>query len=109
MPTQSTDLDELELSGWNEIRKALEEVEEIRKNGLDARVEVVDCRNPAGVRVTLRSFRELQEFISYRFSRMLISGFTSTIPLDDFERLVAETSTDLLDDSDNIRGRFLEC
>ncbi|GAH30804.1 unnamed protein product, partial [marine sediment metagenome] len=28
---------------------------------------------------------------------------------DDFERLVAETSTDLLDDSDNIRGRFLEC
>jgi len=40
MPEQSTDLAELELSGWDEIRKALEEVEELRKNGLDARVEV---------------------------------------------------------------------
>lgn len=109
MPKQSTNLTELELSGWDEIRKALVEVEELRKNGLDARVEVVDCRDPTGVRVTLRSFKELQEFISYRFSRMLVTGFTSTVPLDDFERLVAETSTNLLDDSENIRGRFVEC
>jgi len=108
VPKQSTNLTELELSGWDEIRKALVEVEELRKNGLDARVEVVDCRDPTGVRVTLRSFKELQEYISYRFSRMLVTGFTTTIPLDDFERLVAETSISLLVDSDDIRGRFLE-
>jgi len=109
VPEQRADMSELELSGWEEIRKALDEVEELGKQGFDARVEIVDCRDSSGLRVTLRSFKELQEYISYRFSRMLISGVTSTIPLDDFERLVAETSTDLLDDSDNIRGRFMEC
>ncbi|MBA7576829.1 hypothetical protein ES708_18671 [subsurface metagenome] len=109
MPKQSANLAELELSGWDEIRKALEEVEELRKQGIDARVEVEDSRDSSGLRVTLRSFKELQEYINYRFSRMIITGFTSTIPLDDFERLVTETSTNLLDDSENIRGRFLEC
>ncbi len=109
MPKQSANLAELELSGWDEIRKALEEVEELRKQGIDARVEVEDSRDSSGLRVTLRSFKELQEYINYRFSRMIITGFTSTIPLDDFERLVTETSTNFLDDSENIRGRFLEC
>jgi hypothetical protein len=109
VPEQSADLTELELSGWDEIRKALEEVEDLRKQGLDARVEIVDCRDSSGLRVTIRSFKELQEYISYRFSRMLISGVTSTIPLDDFERIIAETSTSILKDSDNIRGRLVEC
>ncbi|MGY5873499.1 MAG: hypothetical protein RTV72_14725 [Candidatus Thorarchaeota archaeon] len=109
MPKQSADLTDLELSGWEEIRKALEEVEELRKQGLDARVEVVDGKDPSGLRVTLRSFKELQEYISHRFSKMLMTGISSAIPLDDFERLVAETSTSLLDDSESIRGRFLEC
>ena len=108
VPKQSADLAELELSGWEEIRKALEEVEELRKQGLDARVEVEDCRDSPGLRVTLRSFKELQEYISYRFSRMLMTGISSAIPLDDFERIVSETSTNLLKDSDNIRGRILE-
>jgi hypothetical protein len=109
VPKQSADLSDLELSGWEEIRKALEEVEELRKQGLDARVEVVDCKDTSGLRVTLRSFKELQEYISHRFSRMLMTGISSAIPLDDFERLVAETSTSLLDDSERIRGRLLEC
>ena len=109
MPKQSADLTDLELSGWEDIRKALEEVEDLRKQGLDARVEIVDCRDTSGLRVTLRSFKELQEYISHRFSRMLMSGISSTIPLDDFERIVSETSTNLLKDSDNIRGRILEC
>ena len=109
MPEQSADLTELGLSGWEEIRNALEEVEELRKQGFDARLEIVDCRDSSGLRVTLRSFKELQEYISHRFSRMLMTGINSTIPLDDFERLVAETSTNLLKDSENIRGRILEC
>ena len=108
MPEQSTDIDALELTGWEEIRKALEEVEELRKQGFDARVEIVDCRDSSGLRVTLRSFKELQEYITHRFSRMLMTGINSAVPLDDFERIVAETSTNLLEDSDNIRGRILE-
>ena len=109
MPEQSADLTELELSGWEEIRKALEEVEDLRKQGLDARVEIVDRRDSSGLRVTIRSFKELQEYISYRFSRLLMTGISSSIPLDDFERIVAETSTSILKDSDNIRGRLVEC
>ena len=109
MPEQSADLTELELSGWEEIRKALEEVEDLRKQGLDARVEIVDCRDSSGLRVTIRSFKELQEYISHRFSRLLMTGISSSIPLDDFERIVAETSTSILKDSDNIRGRLVEC
>ena len=108
MPKQSTDLAELELTGWEDIRKALEEVEELRKRGLDARVEIVDCGDPTGIRVTLRSFKELQEYISHRFSKMLMNGINSAIPLDDFERIVSDTSTNLLKDSENIRGRILE-
>ncbi len=108
MPEQSADVTELELSGWEEIRKALEEVEAIRKQGLDARVEIIDCRDTSGLRVTLRSFKELQEYISHRFSKMLMTGISSAVPLDDFEQIVAETSTNLLKDSDNIRGRILE-
>jgi len=109
MPKQSANLAELELSGWDEIRKALEEVEELRKQGFDARVEVEDSGNSSGLRVTLRSFKELREYISYRFSKMLMTGISSAIPLDDFERLVSETTTNLLEDSDTVRGRFLEC
>lgn len=109
MPEQSSELTDLELSGWEEIRKALEEVEELRKQGLDARVEIVDSRDSSGLRVTIRSFKELQEFISHRFSRMLMTGISSSIPLDDFERIVAETSTSILKDSDNIRGHLVEC
>ena len=109
MPEQSADLTELELSGWEEIRKALEEVEGLRRKGLDARVEIVDCSDSSGLRVTLRSFKELQEYISHRFSRMLMTGINSSVPLDDFERIVAETSTSILKDSDNIRGRLVEC
>jgi hypothetical protein len=109
VPKQTADLTEMELSGWEDIRKALEEVEKLRKQGLDARVEIVDSRDPSGIRVTLRSFKELQEYISHRFSRMLMTGITSSIPLDDFERIVSETSTSLLEDSENIRGRIVEC
>lgn len=109
MPKQTTDIVDLELSGWEEIRKALEEVKELRKQGLDARVEIVDCSDPSHLRVALRSFKELQEYISRRFSKMLMSEVSSAIPLDDFERIVAETSTNLLKGSENIRGRLVEC
>lgn len=107
VPHQSSYLREAELTGLDEIRVALKEIEELRLKGIDARVEILDDKDGSGPYVTLKSFRELQEFITQRYSRMLTEGVNSAIPLDDFERLVAETRTHLLEDTQRIRGRML--
>ena len=104
MPNQDLYLTEGELTGLDEIRVALKEIEIIRQNGINARIEILDCDDNSSPRVTLRSFRELQEFITQRYSRMLTDGITSAIPLDDFEQLVSETRIRLLDDTEKIRG-----
>jgi len=104
VPHQSSYLKEAVLTGLDEIRVALKEVEKLRQNGIDARVEILDYDDNSSPRVTLRSFRELQEFITQRYSRMLTDGITSAIPLDDFEQLVSETRIRLLDDTQRIRG-----
>jgi len=106
VPHQSSYLKEAVLTGLDEIRIALKEVEELKRKGIDARVEILDDENGLGICATLRSFRELQEFITQRYSRMLTEGVNSAIPLDDFERLVAETRTHLLEDTHRIRGRI---
>lgn len=85
----------------------MEYVEDLRKRGIDAKIEAIDQDCSSCSRVTLRSFEELQEFISFRFSNMLVNGITTSIPLDDFERLVSEVSTHLLDESHTIIGRIL--
>ncbi|MFW9957610.1 MAG: hypothetical protein ACFFCT_06030 [Candidatus Odinarchaeota archaeon] len=107
MPNQDLYLTKAELIGLDEIRVALKEVEKLRQNGIDARVEILDCDDDSSLRVTLRSFSELQEFITQRYSRMLTDGITSAIPLDDFEQLVSETRIRLLDDTQRIRGRMM--
>jgi len=96
---------ESELTGLDEIRVALKGVEELRREGIDARVEILDCDDSSSLRSVLRSFKDLQEFITERYSRMLVTGVDSAIPLDDFERLVAGTTTRLLEDTQRIRGR----
>lgn len=107
VPHQSSILKEAELTGLDEIRVALKDLEELKRKGLDARIEILDNEGGSGICATLRSFRELQEFITQRYSRMLTEGVNSAIPLDDFERLVAETRTHLLEDTQRIRGRIL--
>ena len=102
---QSLHLVESELTGLDEIRVALKGVEELRREGIDARVEILPSENGSGLGIPLRSFKDLQEFITERYSRMLVTGVDSAIPLDDFERLVAETTTRLLEDTQRIRGR----
>lgn len=104
VPHQSSSLKEAELTGLDEIRVALKEVEELKRKGLDARIEILDDEDGSGLCATLRSFRELQEFITQRYSRMLTEGVNTAIPLDDFERLVTETRIRLLDDTEKIRG-----
>ena len=101
---QSLHLAVSELTGLDEIRVALKGVEELRREGIDARVEILDSEDDSSLRIPLRSFKDLQEFITQRYSRMLVTGVNSAIPLDDFERLVAETTTRLLEDTQRIRG-----
>jgi hypothetical protein len=105
VPHQSSYLAEAELIGLDAIRVALKGVEELRKEGIDARVEILDGEDDSVLRVSLRSFKELQEFITNRYSRMLVDGVTTAIPLDDFERLVNATTTHLLEDTQRMRGR----
>jgi hypothetical protein len=105
VPYQQSELRNAELIGLDEIRVALREVEELRLKGINARVEILDGEDDLSLRIHLTSFKELQEFITHRYSRMLVDGVDSAIPLDDFERLVSETTTRLLDDTQRIRGR----
>jgi hypothetical protein len=104
VPQQSSKLLESELTGLDEIRVALKHVEELRLDGIDARVEVLDGEENSHLKVTLRSFKELQEYITRRYSRLLVNAVDSAIPLDDFERLVTETRVRLLDDTKRIRA-----
>ena len=105
MPQQSSKLIESELTGLDEIRVALKGVEEMRQKGIDARIEILEDMDGSNLQISLRSFKELQEFITHRYSRMLVDGVNTAIPLDDFERLVAETTTHLLEDTERIRAR----
>jgi hypothetical protein len=104
VPYQRSELRNAELIGLDEIRIALKEVEELRLKGTNARVEILDGKDDTALRIRITSFKELQEFITHRYSRMLVDGIDTAIPLDDFERLVSETTTHLLDDTQRIRG-----
>jgi hypothetical protein len=104
VPQQSSNLVDPELTGLDAIRVALKGVEEMRQKGIDARIEILDGDRSIP-QVSLRSFKELQEFITNRYSRMLVDGVNTAIPLDDFERLVAETTTHLLEDTERIRAQ----
>jgi hypothetical protein len=104
VPQQSSKLIKSELTGLDEIRVALKHVEKLCLEGVDARVEVFDNEESSHLRVTLRSFKELQEYVTHRYSRLLVDAIDSAIPLDDFERLVAETRVRILDDTKSIRA-----
>ena len=85
----------------------MEQVEELRRKGTDAKIEVEFKNSNQSEKRLLHSVEELQEFISYLFSRMLVNGITASISLDDFEQIVSELSTRLLDDTQNITGRLI--
>ena len=107
MSHQKTDLVEHALCGWQEIREALIQVEELRSKGVNAKIELVDESLESSEKVLLYSFGDLQKLIVRKFSKMLVDGVTTPIPLDDFERLVSETSVNLFGESNHITGRLL--
>jgi len=107
LPHQRIEIIEQKLTGLAEIRKTMEQVEELRRKGTDAKIEVEFKNSNQSEKRLLHSVEELQEFISYLFSRMLVNGITASISLDDFEQIVSELSTRLLDDTQNITGRLI--
>lgn len=107
MPKQTSNLAGMELVGFEAIRSAIVYIEDLRRKGTNAHIEVFSLDTNSGEYVTISSFEELQEYISHCFSRMLLDDVHSAIPLDDFERLVIDTTTHLLQDTDRIHGRII--
>ena len=107
MPHQRTKILEQKLTGLAEICQAVEQVEELRGKGIDAKIEVEFKNSDQSEKRLLHSVDELQEFINHLFSRMLVYGISTSIPLDDFEQAVSTVSISLLDESQNITGRLI--
>ena len=68
--------DEQYLSGWEDVRAALQQVEKIRQTGQDARVEVINAVANTTLRITLRSTKELDEYFNSHLRRLILDGLT---------------------------------
>ncbi|MHA1909077.1 MAG: hypothetical protein ACW98Y_17395 [Candidatus Thorarchaeota archaeon] len=68
------------LTGWDEIRQALEFVEGLRKQHRhsDARIEVYEISEESSLMVTLRSVHELDDFLESRLMRKLLKREETT-------------------------------
>ncbi|MDH4214690.1 MAG: hypothetical protein OEV85_12300 [Candidatus Thorarchaeota archaeon] len=66
--------DEQYLSGWKDVRIALERVEKMRLAGQDARVEIINSLANTTLRITLRSTKELDEYFHSHLRRLIIDG-----------------------------------
>jgi len=69
-------VDEQYLSGWRDVRAALERVEKIRQTGQDARVEIINAVANTTLRITLRSTRELDEYFNSHLRQLVLNGLT---------------------------------
>jgi hypothetical protein len=87
------------LVGWEEIRQALEFVEEHRKHGIHShvRIEVYEYGENSNLKVTFRTVSELDEYLHSRFRGMLLKGVGDSLKIDDIQRA-----------SDEVYARFNE-
>jgi hypothetical protein len=67
-------IDERFLSGWEELRIALDKVEEIRQTGKDARLEVINSVENTTLRITLRSKKELDDYLNSHLRRLILGS-----------------------------------
>jgi len=72
------------LTGWEEIRQALEFVEGLRKKQehSDARIELYEISEQSSLIVTLRSVHELDDFLESRMRRRLLKRENTSRQLD---------------------------
>ena len=87
------------LVGWEEIRQALEFVEEQRKHRIHShlRIEVYEYSENSNLKVTFRTVSELDEYLHSRFRGMLLKGVGDSLKIDDIQRA-----------SDEVYARFNE-
>ena len=69
-------LDGQYLEGWEEIRSALEHVETIRRNGVNAKVEIENSNVDTKLKVTLRSTGELDAYLNSHLRQLILQGMT---------------------------------
>ena len=62
------------LSGWKEIRSALERVEEMREQGQEAKVEVTNSNADTILKITLRSTSELEQYFQSSLRKLILQG-----------------------------------
>ena len=67
-------LDKEYLVGWEEIRAALRDVEKLRQSGKNAKVEIINSINTNTLRITLRSIKELDEYLNSHLRRLILDG-----------------------------------
>ena len=72
------------LTGWEEIRQALEFVEGLRtqQEHSDARIELYETSEDSSLMVTLRSVRELDDFLESRLRKRLLKRENTSRQLD---------------------------
>ena len=97
------------LTVWEDIRNALAIVEELRKgpSHSNSRVEVYQhSENQVSLKVTLRSVRELDEFLNSRFNRMLLDGIGDSLGIDDLEKAASEVY-DRFNEMNDVHGHMI--
>ena len=62
------------IEGWEQIRSALEHVEVIRRNGREAKVEIVNSNADTKLKMTLRSTKELDEYFKSHLRKLILNG-----------------------------------
>ena len=99
------------LTVWEDIRKALSIVEELRKqqSHSNARVEVYqNSADKVSLKVTFRSVQELDEYLNSRFRRMLLEGIGDLLKIDDLERASTKVYAQL-NDLNDVHGHVVLC
>ncbi len=71
---QKNDLDVDDLSGWDQVRVALQRVEEARRSGQDAKVEITNSNDGTTLRITLRSIEELEQYFNSHLRCLVLQG-----------------------------------
>lgn len=71
---QLENLDGHYLEGWEEIRSALEHVEAIRRNGMNAKVEIENSNKDTKLKITLRSTEELDAYFNSHLRQLILHG-----------------------------------
>ena len=93
-----------QLVGWDQIRMGLEHAQTFATNGFpQARVEVIELGQ---CKVTLRTVRELEEYLQLKLRRTLLTTVgNSTLTLEEAETTILAAQQDV--ETEDVIGRIV--